>query len=367
MTLAVFYFILALSILYIAINLLLYNTLARIFNISLNLHFDKNRFSIIVPVKNEKETIAELIESIEKNNYPNTLFELIIVDDNSTDDTFMMLESLKDKYSNLKLYRAGEKIYPAKKGALAVGITRAENPYIIITDGDCKVDKEWIQSYNNKFQDGCELVFGAAPFYQQNSMVNKISCYENLRSSVLTFSAAGLGIPYSAAARNYGFMKSAFLKIGGYKNTLETAGGDDDLLLREAVKNKFKIGVITEKDSAVFSYTKSRLKDYLLQKTRHTKTSLYYLPSRKLVLALFHLFNLLLLFSPVLIFINFNFLFPFLIKIFTDTVLVLKTQRRFFYRFRIYEIVYLQVIYELLIIINFFNALFRKTKWKEED
>ena len=89
------------------------------------------------------------------------------------------------------------------------------------------------------------MLFGIAPFYQKKNLVNKISCFENLRSSVLSFSMASIGLPYTAAARNFGFSKNAFESLGGYSKTKDTKSGDDDLLLREAVKNKLKIGVVT--------------------------------------------------------------------------------------------------------------------------
>src|ERR1039458_5812456 len=114
---------------------------------------------------------------------------------------------------------------------------------------------------------------------------------------MLLFIASKLHLPYSAAARNFGFRKSSFYKIKGYENIQETLSGDDDLLIREAVKNKMRIEYIPNKDAAVYSASKETLKEYLIQRTRHTKTSIYYLPVHKIILGGWHIINLAALFS----------------------------------------------------------------------
>ena len=113
-----------------------------------------------------------------------------------------------------------------------------------------------------------------------------------------------MGLPYSAAARNFGFTKQAFEILGGYSKTNQTISGDDDLLLREAVKKKMKIGTITEKGSHVYSKAEKLFKDYVSQKARHTQTSLHYLVIHKLFLGVWHLLNLLSLFSAVFMIYN---------------------------------------------------------------
>ena len=97
-----------------------------------------------------------------------------------------------------------------KREALSFGISKSKYPFILITDADCQPEKNWLKSYSNKFGQGYEMLFGIAPFYQHKNLVNKVSCFENLRSSILSFSMASVGLPYTAAARNFGFSKNAF-------------------------------------------------------------------------------------------------------------------------------------------------------------
>jgi cellulose synthase/poly-beta-1,6-N-acetylglucosamine synthase-like glycosyltransferase len=355
--------IITLVFLFLIINVLFINFLAQV-STEINTFNSYLYFSIIIAAKNEENNISSLINSLQKLDYPKDYFEVIIVDDDSFDKTYKIAEGLIQQNSNFNLYKVEKKEFPAKKGALNFGIKNAKNPFILITDADCLPEKDWLKFYSEKFRENYDFVFGVAPFMQDKSFLNKISCFENLRNSILSFAAAKIGISYSALARNFGFKKSSFKKIKGYSNTTETLSGDDDLLLREAVKNKLKIGTITGKRSFVFSSTKNNYKEYFIQKTRHIKTSFYYLPGRQLFLAFWHLTNLFFLFSPLLIFFNKLFCLLLLGKILTDFLIVKFLQKKFGYNFNNFEIIYLQAVYELFLIIHFFNALFKKDKWK---
>ena len=321
-------------------------------------------FSIVIAAKNEVSKITSLIKSLQKLDYRKSNFEVILIDDNSTDNTYKTAEGFIQNSYNFHIYKAGEKEFPAKKGALSLGIKKAKNPFILITDADCLPEEEWLKFYAEKFREGFDFIFGNAPLIQNNSIVNKISSFENLRSSILSFSAAKAGIPYSASARNFGFKKSSFEQIKGYTNTVETLSGDDDLLLREAVKNSLKIGTILNKGSFVYSLAKKNLNEYFSQRARHTKTSFYYLPGRQFLLSTWHLINLFFLFSPLLMFFNKLSGLLFLIKLLIDFIIVKSQQKKFGYEFNFLEIFWLQIFYEIFLIIHFVNALFKKDKWK---
>ena len=322
------------------------------------------RISIIVAAKNEAGNIPQLLRSIEKLDCPSELFEVIIVDDNSSDETFNVCLEAAAKYNFLKVFRNPDPGIKGKRQALSYGISRASYPFIMITDADCLPEKNWLNCYSIKFNEGFEFIFGFAPFIQENFFINKISCFENLRSFILSFSFANAGLPFTAAARNLGFSKSSFEKIDGYSKTFETISGDDDLLIREAVKNKLKIGIVTEEGSFVYSRTKKSLNDYLSQRSRHTQSSFHYLLRHQIILTIWHSVNLFFLFSPLLAIFNINFLLILPLKIIADEIIVKLNQKKIGYKFRWYEIVFLQLSYEIFIVIHFFDAKFRGIKWK---
>jgi len=325
---------------------------------------DYLNISIIIAFKNEEKNIEALYSALQSLEYPRDKFEVILVDDGSTDDSIHKALKPFNSKTNYCIIKAEHKKYPGKKGALEIGIGKSKFPYILITDADCLPAKSWLTGYSRKFHEGYDLLFGLAPFVRMEGMINKISCFENLRSHLISFVYAKLNLPYSASARNIGFTKIAFEKVGGFSKTLETLSGDDDLLIREAVRNKLKIGIVDFENSFVLSNTKRTLREYLNQKARHTKTSLYYLLKHQIVLGSWHLANLFALFSIVLFFINPYFIILFLLKFLVDSVVVLFTQHRLHYSFKLFEIPFLQLIYEIFIVINFLSSFRENIPWK---
>ena len=322
------------------------------------------KISVIISVKNEEEKVKDLVDKLNNLIYPQSKYEIIFVNDNSTDGTLEEIKLQTAELNNFSVIDLMPTGLRGKREALSLGIQHSQYPYILITDADCRPQSKWLNAYSRKFELGYEMLFGIAPFYQNENFTNKITCFENLRGSLLSFAMAKLGLPFSAAARNFGFTKKAFETIGGYSNTKDTLSGDDDLLLREAVKRKLKIGTVTEAGSFVYSETKKTFKEYLQQRARHTQTSFHYLKKHQFILGFWHLFNLLFLFSPVLMLINpwFGILLP--AKIIIDFIVIKSTQNKFGYKFLFTDIFYLQIFYELLLIVHFFNARFSEIKWK---
>ncbi|MEJ2196064.1 MAG: glycosyltransferase [Ignavibacteriaceae bacterium] len=297
-------------------------------------------------------------------DYPNDNFEVIIVDDNSSDNTLEIAEEQCSNIGNISVVKAVDKSYSGKRGALDYGISLAKHPNILITDADCIPDENWLNYCTLKVHSKCDFYIGIAPFIQKNKIVNKISCYENFLNSLLAISAVKLKLPYSASARNFGFTKDAYNKIGGYSKTLDTISGDDDLLVREAVKNNLSICILTHPDSFVYSETKNTFKEYFSQRSRHTQTSFYYPIKQKLFLALWHSLNIVFVISPLLMIVNNLFIILFLLKLILDITKTMLFQKNFGYKFKMLEVFYLQILYEFFIVVHFFRAMFGKVEWK---
>ncbi len=329
-----------------------------------NVTTSKPKLSLIIAAKNEKENINSLIDSLKQLDYPNENFEVIIVDDNSTDKTSEFIQARISDKQNFVLIRADRKEIEGKKGALTIGIRNAKNNFIIITDADCKPEINWLQTMAGGLEYGYDFVFGVAPIQSGKSLAEKISAFENLRNTFLTIAAVGLNVPYSAAARSFAFRKSSFERIGGYSKTTETVSGDDDLLLREAVKKRMLIGTVIEPDAFVYSSSPETFSEYFKQKRRHLQTSFHYLPKQKLFLGFWHLINLISLLSLVLVFITPLLALPFAVKLVYDFFVVIIHQKKLGHSFKLYEIVYLQILFEVFVVINFFNSLSGNVKWK---
>ena len=146
-----------------------------------------NNFSIIIAAKNEEKNLPFLIDSLLKLEYKKDNFEVIIIDDNSTDATFLKAKELTENLSNYKIIKAENKIYEGKRGALEIGITNSKYDNVLITDADCIPEQNWLNEYSRKFDEGYDFLFGVAPFKKENSFINNISCFENLRAHILLF------------------------------------------------------------------------------------------------------------------------------------------------------------------------------------
>lgn len=323
------------------------------------------KLSVVIALRNEGPNLPRLIDKLTNLDYPPDDFEVIFVDDNSTDNTYNSVVQLTNEILHFKIIKAVNKVLPGKKGALSLGIEQSHFDFIVITDGDCLPGKNWLKSLSTVFVKGADFAFGITPLINHGTFAGKISSFENLRASMLTFGLAHAGLPYSAAARSFGFKKEAFLKLNGYSSTMDTLSGDDDLLLREAFSANMKIDLVTDPGSFVYSFTKENLKDYFIQKARHTTTSKYYLPRQKIALALWHLINLLILFTAPIALFNSLWLLPLILKMVFDSFMVLSFQRKFGHYFKKRETIIFQFIYEFFLIAHYFTSRSAKEiKWK---
>ncbi len=320
--------------------------------------------SVIIAAKNEEANLPALVNALAHQNYDPLLYEVIFVDDNSSDNSSVLLDTLIKTLPNFKAIRALNKKYPAKKGALAIGIAQAKNSYLLFTDGDCVPAKEWIKSFASGFVEKKDILIGSAPFMYSGTAVNRIVCYENLVNTLLTTFFLAMKNPYSAVGRSIGYTKEAFLRVRGFEKTMDTISGDDDLFIREAVKNNLNIGIITANDALVYSQTPETFAAYFNQKVRHLKTSYHYPLSTSALIFLWHecnyfcqYFFLLAFISPVAYIVS-------AIKILADIFIYSTYQRKLGYKFSPIQIFFHSFAYELLSLYNILNSMFKKSQWK---
>lgn len=332
--------------------------------LSAKVHLPSNyeNISVVIALKNEINNLPALLNALNQLNYDSEKYEVIFVDDSSEDDSYKFLENHLIK--NYKLLKATYKKFPGKKGALDIGIQNSKFDIIAITDADCKPESDWLKSISKKISEGIDIVFGYSPLEKGVNFISKFSSFENLRNFILYFSFAGLNLPYSATARSFAFRKQAFNKLNGFNNITETLSGDDDLLIREAVKNKMKVSAFRFDNDLVYSLPANSLRDYLHRKSRHLKTSHHYLFRHKMLLAVWHLLNIISMYSVFMIPVSYLFVIPFSVKIMIDSALVLLIRKKLPHTFRLSEVIYLQFFFEIFLAINFINSIFNKDRWK---
>jgi cellulose synthase/poly-beta-1,6-N-acetylglucosamine synthase-like glycosyltransferase len=244
--------------------------------------------SVIICARNEADNLKNNLPDVLLQQY--NLFEVIVVNDHSTDETTDVLACFQNQYSNLIVIENiySEKKLKGKRNALLKGIEAAKNEYLIFTDADCKpVSAQWLQYMAVPFVNGKEIVIGYSPYSEENSFLNKLLRYETFFTAVQYSGFALAGMTYMATGRNMAYTKSLFLRSKNFFNKNTPASGDDDLLINE-LSTAENTQLVLDENSFTVSKPISTWRGWFNQKTRHYRAGFYYKPMHRLVLGLFY-------------------------------------------------------------------------------
>lgn len=189
--------------------------------------------SVIICARNEAANLQKNLESILHQDYPN--FEVLVVDDDSDDDSEAFLTELRQQYAQLEVLSIKGKVGQGKKNALAKGIQHAKHEWLLLTDADCMPNsKYWIKSMMlSAHKDNAEIVLGYGPINSTSSWLNKWVQFETVYVAIQYFSFALWKMPYMGVGRNLMYKKSLFEKNSGFDRHQHLTSGDDDLFVNE--------------------------------------------------------------------------------------------------------------------------------------
>ncbi len=258
------------------------------------------KISIVIAARNEENRITPAIHSMLKLNYPIDKFEVIWVDDASTDDTAKIIEQHAKEQKNWKLIRIDEKSTSlrGKKKALKSGIDQAKGELIFTTDADCEVPPDWLMIMSSYFDDHTSMVLGHSPLTGLKGFLGRILQFDNLFSAVVTAAPTKLGFPMSSIGRNLSYRKKVYADVGGYDSLKKFRSGDD-VHLTERFRRKDGGNIDYCAHPATFVSTKPPLtgKEIFHQQVRkNSKTLNKSLPSVLLSIVLFIYFIILIIF-----------------------------------------------------------------------
>jgi len=245
--------------------------------------------SVIVCARDEDENIARNLPGVLVQNYPST-YEVIVVNDNSVDDSKYILQELKktfkDRLHIVELTQEA-KLINGKKYPLSIGIKEANHEVLLLTDADCvPASEHWVEKMQEAYDDKIEIVLGYGAYHKAPGLLNKLIRFETFHSALQYLSYALAGIPYMGVGRNLSYKKVVFFRHKGFSSINHLPGGDDDLFINKAA-TKNNIAVLIDKDATTLSMPKRKWNDWLKQKTRHYSTARYYKPVHKLLLGLY--------------------------------------------------------------------------------
>lgn len=255
--------------------------------------------SVLVCAKNEEENLKKLVPILASQNYSN--YEIVIIDDASSDDTRFLIEDFQKIYSNLKLVKVenNETFWGNKKFALTLGIKAATKEYLLLTDADCFPNSEnWIAEMTSHFTMHKTFVLGYGAYEKEPGFLNKLIRFETLLTATQYFAWAKIGKPYMGVGRNLAYKKDEFFKNNGFINHMKIRSGDDDLFINEAAR-KDNTTVAFHPDSFTYSAAKETFGAWIMQKRRHASTAKHYKSFDRNQLALFYLSQFLFYTTPI--------------------------------------------------------------------
>lgn len=258
--------------------------------------------SVIVCAKNEEENVRKLIPLLTQQDYHD--FEIVLIDDASSDATLDVFEHFEKEYNNIRLVKVAnnEAFWGNKKFALTLGIKAAKNPNLLFIDADCYPStNQWIAEMSSHFNNEKSIVLGYGAYAKvKQSFLNKLIRFETLLTATQYFSWAKIGNPYMGVGRNLAYQKSEFFKVDGFIKHMKIRSGDDDLFINE-VSTSGNTTICHSKNSFTYSVPKTTFKSWFTQKRRHVHTSRYYKPFDKIQLALFYCTQIAVIVLPVIL------------------------------------------------------------------
>jgi len=190
--------------------------------------------SVIISAKNESQNLAEFLPSILEQDYEN--FEVIVVDNASTDESENILGMLEQKYNNLyKTYiPANTRNLCHKKLALTIGIKAAKHDILLFTEANNQpLEKNWISSIARNFDEKTDIVLGFSRL-NKFGLMSALASFDNLLTGLRYLSSAIMKHPYMGTGNNLAYRKSLFFAKKGFSKYLHLQCGEDDLFVNES-------------------------------------------------------------------------------------------------------------------------------------
>ena len=260
---------LVLSIIYVAVFMWLTYHWVRIPH-GRTVYSEEVRFSVLIPVRNESKNIRHLLLDLKNQQYATQNFEVIVIDDDSSDGTKEAVGELIGEVGyKLRYIQLSDK--SGKKAALSVGVAQASNEIILATDGDCRVGPKWIAAYAACYKsENVAMVAGPVRMIDKN-LIGKFQKLEF--ASLIGFGAAAIssGNPSTCNGANMSYRKKVFVEVNGYEGNEGIPSGDDEFLLQKINASRpGQIIFLKNREAIVETAAKETVSELFNQRIRWT-------------------------------------------------------------------------------------------------
>jgi cellulose synthase/poly-beta-1,6-N-acetylglucosamine synthase-like glycosyltransferase len=244
--------------------------------------------STIICAKNEAENLATHLPGVLVQDYQTT-HEIIVVNDNSTDETKYLLEEFQKQFKVLNILPLVQEAQgiPGKKFPLSMGIKSAKYEILLLTDADCvPASEKWMQLMQSGYDTGIDIVLGYGPYSKKKGMLNQLIRFETFHTALQYLSLALSGHPYMGVGRNLSYKRELFIKNKGFASINHIPSGDDDLFISKVAK-KGNTAIMIDQAAHTISEPPLTWRAWMKQKNRHYTTAKYYKPKTKFLLGLY--------------------------------------------------------------------------------
>ena len=306
----------------------------------------KTSFTIVVPFRNEAENLPNLIQSLSELNYPKFLFEIILVDDDSEDDSVTIIKNIinnklldgvyaehsRSTQGNITIIKNIRASESPKKDALTAAIKKSKHNWILTTDADCTFNKEWLSIIDAFIQEKQpKMVVGPVTYKIKKTFLERFQLLDFISLIGATIGGFGIGKPFLCNGANLCYSKDTFNNLNGFEGNNSIASGDDIFLMEKILQKHPKdVHFLKHKNAIVTTKPQESLSQLISQRKRWAaKTSSYSNPFGKLIGAIVLIMNFSILAATFLgLFGVFSFKmigYVFLIKFCIDLWLIYKT------------------------------------------
>ena len=237
--------------------------------------------TVILAAHNESYNLSQYLQALLSQDYP--LYEVIVVDDGSEDETRAMIERymVHDERLHMTFVPYGARVGSTKKLALTLAAKAAKYDYLLLTDADCVPESnQWIRTMmagfeevqSDKVQSTKDIVLGFSPYFIEKGHVNRLIRFDTLFNGLHYLGDALCGHPYMGVGRNLAYRKSLFFESGGFTHSMTSKAGDDDLFVNH-LATKTNTAVVVTPESYMWSLPKRTMKEWIQQKRRHLSVS----------------------------------------------------------------------------------------------
>ncbi len=329
-------------------------------------------FSVIIPFRNEAKNLPDLLASISKLKYPRENFEVIFIDDESKDDSVeIILRKLNDSNVIFRIINNVRTSASPKKDAISEAIKISKYEWIITTDADCLLPKNWLVAFDNFIsKNNPIMIAGPVNYSLKNDLINQYQQLDNFSLQTTTVGAFGWKHPILCNGANLAYKKEEFNLVLGFLNNNHIASGDDIFLLEKfRSQHPKKVQFIKSRDSIVLTKAQGSWKNIINQRIRWaSKTSKQKGVFSKLLGLVVFLSNLMVLIGLFLSVINLGLISYFisflLIKTMVDFLILYPTSTFFKRKINVPFFLINTLIYPIITIVVVVKSLQGKYIWK---